>query len=250
MNTKTLVVALLGLFTASRLIAAGPHAPKNDSKLHAKVILVGTSNAPVAARGTVDLHDDAKKDHDKSKFKLHTDGLNGGDYVLSVITRPDGSNVILGPVTVKTDGHVEHDGEVTLPSDLDLNDIAQFVLADATGTPVLVGDLTDLADKTKIDLKVSVDIEPGPGAPDAKGKASISSMIYHGKTKQRFSLHADHVPADAKFQILVDGVNVGEVVSKHDGHVEVKKLPGVNLTSVHSVQLVDGTSNVVLTANF
>jgi hypothetical protein len=249
MNTKIVFVALMGLLAPLLVMAGGPHAPRHDTKLHAKVVLVGTSNAPAAAKGRADLNSDAKNDHTKSKLKIHTDHLDAGDYVLSIVRISDGTSVVLGPATAKTNGHLEHEGKTNVPSDVG-NDIAQIVLADSIGNAVLVGDLVNPAAGSKIDYKATVDIEPGPAAPDAKGKASIHRMSYHGKLKERFHLHAEHVPANATFDILVDGTNAGQAVSNHDGHVQVKSLSGVNLSTVHVVQLTDATGNVVLTANF
>jgi hypothetical protein len=250
MNQKIVFVMLLGFATVSRLVAGDSDELKHKSKIHAKIVMEATGNAPADAKGTANLEGEAKNDRTKSKLKIHTDGLVEGDYTLSIIKRSDSSEVILGTVKVKEDGHAEHGGKVTLPSDLIVSDIAQITLTDSAGSAVLVGDLSSPANRSKVDFKVETEIEPGPAAPDAKGKASIRSTVYRGKVKERFSLHAEHVPADATFEILADGLNVGQVVSKSDGHVHLKALSGVNPSTLQSVQLVDMTGNVVLTADF
>lgn len=246
--------------------------------LEAKIVMSPTANAPAGASGLAELEAEDENGVQTAKLSVETQGLSPGDYTLSIVKISDGSSVTLGQISIgsaggdpnqqsgdgsgqgenskggqdkrsRESGGLEGRTEVQLPPDLDAMDIAQIVLSDLSGNALLVGDLLNPAKKTVLKFKGAIQITPGEGAPSAKGKALLRSLIRKGKRTNGFALSASGVPAGSTFEVHLNGKSVGTVKSSNKGKVSLRKLPA-NLSSLHSVRLMDAQGKAAATAHF
>jgi len=254
MKIIVLASVALGLVVLPSLLCGGePPKIRHEGKFHAHVVLVPTVTAPAKASGTVDVNDDAIGKPGKTHIHIETHGLDAGTYDVSALKVSDGTSVDLGSMVVRRDGHGHiqvGNKNAALPSGFDLRDISQVVVSDASSNAVLVGDFANPDDRSNIQFRITASVEPGPGAPNATGQASIDSHTNHGKVRARFELNAKNVPPGATFDILADGASAGQVASDAHGMIHLHTLTGVSLSTIHQLQLTDATAQVVLTCNF
>src|SRR6185436_2259488 len=85
--------------------------------------------------------------------------------------------------------------EFVLPADLNPIDIATIVVSDASGNPVLTGDLVHPDPGSTICFQACVKVDPGSAAPSTEGTVDIQSTAVKGKWKHKFHLTASGVPA-------------------------------------------------------
>jgi hypothetical protein len=268
-----------------------------NESLHAKIILVATTNAPAGAKGCAKLEADDNNGTNTATLEIKTTGLDPGDYDISVVRKSDGSTVDLGLITItdcSQSGQTNEDNEmednssndgsgdqgdqgdnqdgdsqggdqgggchcgggtlqsvsqVDLPPDLDPMDIAQIIVSDTSGNPLLVGDLVDPTNGTQINFKACIHLSPDQGAPNCQGTAQVSTTANKGKLKSRFTMVASNVPANSTFDVHMNGHVVGKAKSNKKGKVLVKKLPA-NTLNLQSVQLKDSQGNTVANAKF
>lgn len=248
----------------------------------AKVILTGTTNAPDAS-GRAEIESENDNGTVTGQMQVETSGLVAGDYQVNVVKTSDGSTENVGTLTVGGDdtnevsvtstnedsltctngsstlnlsssnsvwvsqqGGSDGEGDFTLPSDLNAADIAQVVVADSLGNPVLTG---DVGGSNSINFNATVHITAGPAAPNAQGIAQLQNHVNKGKQKAKFLLNATGVPANTTLNVVVNGSVVGTVKSTKSGHVKLNKLP-VDLMTVQTIELQDGGGATVGTAQF
>ncbi|MEY2429161.1 MAG: hypothetical protein QOJ40_2046 [Verrucomicrobiota bacterium] len=241
--------------------------------LIAQIVLVPTNNASATANGEAKLESDNENGTVTATLEIKTQGLDAGDYTLSVVKISDGSSVTLGQISIGTSGDDDgeendgegdcHDGgqpgtnstsvvlssrsEVELPAGLDPTDIGQIVLSDANGNEVLVGDLVNPTAGSAIKFKASVRVAGANGT--SSGKAVMQSITHKGKRKDHFTLIASGVPANSTLAVNLNGSNIGAVKSNKKGKVMVKRLPA-NLLRVRSVQLMDAQGQTAASVKF
>ncbi len=146
-------------------------------------------------------------------------------------------------------GVLASETEVVLPADLDPLDIAQVIVADTSGNPLLVGDLVNVDQSSSVNYNANVTLKGAEAAPAAKGKAVASTTGKKGKRTDRFTLTASRLAANTTYSVMVNGHTVSTAKSNKKGGLMVKKLAANNLT-ISSVRLVDDQGRVAAKARF
>jgi hypothetical protein len=222
-----------------------------QAKLHNEGVISG-------AGGDVDLHYDQHGGKDThQELHLHVKGLDTGtDYTLSA--QDNTSNVVqVASFTADEHGNADlhfrdkgpkkphdHAGHVDgqLPPDLEpVTAIAGLSIADTNGTGVLTADLTaphNFQYMAKRDL--------GTGA--IRGKLEINADAHHGK----LDLEAQGLDAGTSYSLAVNGNVVTSVSADEHGHLHVHTQfqNSIDVLSLNSVEVLDASSNVVLSATF
>jgi hypothetical protein len=139
--------------------------------------------------------------------------------------------------------------KVWLPSDVNPTDISEITVSDTNGNPILVGDVTNPAPSTVINISASVQVTPGAAAPSATGKADLWSTALKGKWKHQFNFAASGVTASTNFKMDVNGKASGAARSNKSGQMTIKKLPS-KTSALHQLLLLDKSGNAAASANF
>jgi hypothetical protein len=123
------------------------------------------------------------------------------------------------------------------------------VLSDASGTPVLVGDLVNPAPTSSIKYKAVLRLSGTSKTTKISNKAQASSKVKKGRRTDRFTMLAANLSPSTTFTVTVNGKAVGTAKSNKKGKLVVKKLRA-NVLAVKSVRLVDDTGKTAATAKF
>ena len=225
------------------------HSLESNEDFHANFKLLPTTNAPSNARGTAKIESQNEAGIQNGTMDVTTRNLPDGTYTVSVIKASDSSSMDIGEITVgDTNSDNGDDNGLSLPPDLDPNDIAQVVVSDASGQ-LLVGDMSDSSGGSKSNFHANVPLTPGDAAPDASGFAQLHSTVRKGKTHNQFLLIGRGVPPKSTFSVEVDGTVVDTVKSNKRGKVMVRKLPS-GITDLSTVRLLDSSNGEVVRADF
>jgi hypothetical protein len=201
---------------------------------HGHVVLIATPAAPTGARGTSELEQENEHGSVFYKVQLSVFGLPSANYQVSAVRISDGSTNVLGDMVVTNS---RGRADLLLPSGMTVSDIAQVIVSDSTGTALLVGDVNSDTPGTFLQARSNVKVTPGPGAPQANGRAQIKISQHHGTISQRFILIASKLPANAAVNILADGVQVGTATTNKGGSLVIRSL-NVNLLTLNNVSVV------------
>lgn len=139
--------------------------------------------------------------------------------------------------------------EADLPAGINPTDIAEISVTDTNDNSILVGDLTNPAPSTVIDISATVRVTPGAAAPSATGTAQIRSTAVKGKWTHKFTLNASSVGAKSTFKLSVNGKVKGAAKANKSGDVAVKKLPS-HTPALRSMLLLDKKGNEAASAHF
>lgn len=152
-----------------------------------------------------------------------------------------GGNCTNRPIVTET--------ETDLPAGVNPTDIAEITVSDMNGNPILVGDLVAPSAGTVINISGTVNVQPGPGAPDLTGTAQIQSTATKGKWQHHFLLNASGAAAKTNFKLDVNGHSTGAARSNKSGQMTIKKLPS-HVPALRSLRLLDAHGNVAGSAQF
>ncbi len=139
--------------------------------------------------------------------------------------------------------------EADLPAGINPTDIAEISVTDTNGNPILVGDLTNPAPSSVINVSATVRVTAGAAAPSATGTAQIRSTAVKGKWTHKFTLNASGVTAKSTFKLNVNGKVSGAAKANKSGDVAVKKLPS-HTPALRSMLLLDKQGNEAASAHF
>jgi hypothetical protein len=215
---------------------------------HGHIILAPTTNAPPKARGVAELQQENEHGTVFYKVEVRAFGLPGGTNSVSAILASDASTITLGDLIMG--GRQSSRADLVLPAGVAITDLAQIIVSDSASSPLLVGDINATTPGTVASFKANVKITPGPGAPNAKGRAQLNLTRNHGDHHEHFMLVASKLPANTTYQILADGVEVGTVTSNKHGSLVVRNL-NADLSTIRDVSLVSASdSTEALNAHF
>jgi hypothetical protein len=260
---------------------------EGNETMDAIVVLTATTNAPATAIGVAKIESENDEGTMAAAMELRTYGLDTGDYILSINRQSDGTNIVLGQITVASEicdgaeirgidhwiesnwggctnwgswtnwnpaqwctgtNETESANEVQLPSDLNPTDIAQIVLSDTNGNPVLIGDLITPAPASVININASVRLVPDTAA-SATGTARVQSTALKGKWKHNFNLAASNMGTNSLFSVRLNGKKTGATKSNKKGQMTIKKVPS-RVPALRSLRLFDTHGNQAAHARF
>ncbi len=136
-----------------------------------------------------------------------------------------------------------------LPAGINPTDIGNIIVSDTNGNAILEGNITNPAPTTVINIKATVQLAAGTGAPGANGTAQIVSTAEKGKWKHQFLLNGSGFNAHSTFKVRVNGKVSGAAKSTKSGQVKVSKLPS-HTSALRSLQLLDASGNTAASARF
>ncbi len=248
-----------------------------NETFEARILLAPVGDGPSGAVGRARLEAENQTGTQVATLSLTVFGLMEGAYTVDAIRASDQSSVPLdllpisnmsgldllqgqgegqggrggGPPFGNGDGRgpeaAQAQLQVQLPSDLDPTDVAQIVVDDASGNTVLSGYVANMS--SQLNFQLAVAITAGPGAPRARGQATLQSTAWQGKWSSNLSLNLSSVPANTRFNLNLNGRSIGQVKSGPRGNLMLQKLQ-LTGTSVRSVSLVDGNGRKAAAANF
>jgi hypothetical protein len=208
---------------------------------HGHIVLTGTTNAPGKARGLAELQQENEHGNAFYKVEVRAFGLNPGTNAVTAVRLSDASAVTLGNLVVGTSQSSRAD--LLLPAGVPITDLGQIMVSDSGGTLLLIGDVNGTTPGTMASFKANVKVTPGPGAPNAKGRAQLNLTQHRGIRSEHFTLVASKLPANTAYRIVADGVEVGSVTSNKHGGIVLRELQS-DLSTLQDLQLVtvsDGT---------
>lgn len=249
------------------------------------IVLVATTNAP-GASGCAKIEAEDDNGSVTNQMEVKTSGLPLGQYNVDVVKTSDGSTQFVGTITVGSeddseDGtndwsvsgtncvsmnwtnislsssnsvsggggtNTQSEDQFALPSGVDPTDIAQVIVADLGGNPMLIG-TTNSSVSNCVNFNAAVQITAGPAAPNAQGVVVLQNHVNKGKAKSKFMLNATGLPGGTTLNVVVNGTVVGTVKTTKTGHAKLTKLP-VNLLTVQSIELQDSGGVTAGSANF
>ena len=280
---KKLFIALctVGLLTTSSSVRADDDHKQGGStngveNLQVNAAFIATSNAPAGATGTLRIHGRDRHGTSETDMKIRTRGLPDGSYPLTATLKSDGSTVALGQITLppedesQNSNSANHNGvngstnqnahaqkpkvnssesDVELPSGVSAMDLATVTISDSNSVPLLVADLVNAAGKSLVVFHSRVPVVSSD--PNVKGTAVLNTQAHNGKQHGNFVMVVHKLPANTTLHVVVNDQDTGTTVTTNRrGSVVVKKLTGVDLTTVHSVALTDDSSNTLAEADF
>jgi hypothetical protein len=81
----------------------------NGTKLHQKILLMPTVDAPAGAIGKADLEVENEHGMSRSEFEIETKGLLPGDYTVTITNKSEGASFLLGVINVTAEVHDDDD---------------------------------------------------------------------------------------------------------------------------------------------
>jgi hypothetical protein len=81
----------------------------NGTKLHQKILLRPTVDAPAGAIGKADLEVENEHGMSRSEFEVETKGLLPGEYTVTITNKSEGASFLLGVINVTAEVHDDDD---------------------------------------------------------------------------------------------------------------------------------------------
>jgi hypothetical protein len=235
-----------------------------------RVAFTSESGTSTTANGV--LHAVSVSGADRGTLDIHTTGLSVGTYTVSAVTDSGATPVTLGTFDVKaprTTGtstpppphgrtNTQFGGPrgIAFPDGVDPFDIASLAISDSNANLLFTADLTTVADGA---FDAITPIESGTTVTGITGVAQIHAHAKGGVVSGVLLLNASGLPGSTTYTYAVNGANIGAVTTGTGGALKLAAtenptdgtLPDtVNLFTVTSVTILDGSGDVILSATF
>jgi hypothetical protein len=235
------------------------------------VAFTAASGTTTSANGVLQAVGASGTDH--GSLDIHTTGLAAGTYTVSAATETGTAPVTLGTFDVKAPptmsgtaaapprmmrSNTNFGGPrgIAFPDGLDPFDIASLAISDSNANVVFTADLMTITDGAFYER---TPIVSGMTASDATGVAEIHAFAKAGAVSGALTVRASGLPDSTTYTYAVNGTDIGPVTSGSAGSLKLvatEKPSGgtlpdtVNLFTVLSVTVVDGSGNLILSASF
>lgn len=140
------------------------------------------------------------------------------------------------------------DDSFDLPAGVNPTDIGVITVSDTNGNPVLVGNLTNPAPATVINIQATVQLTPGADG-SLSGAVQLQSTAKHGKWKHHFNLQASGAAAHSTYKLNLNGKVRAAAKSTKNGQLKITKLPS-HVSALRSLKLLDAHGNEAASAHF
>lgn len=147
-----------------------------------------------------------------------------------------------------TNNPIVTETETDLPAGVNPTDIAEIIVSDMNGNPMLIGNLVTPSQGTVVNISGSVQVTPGNGS-SVSGTAQLQSTASKGKWHHQFMLSASGMAARSNFKLEVNGKVCAGAHSTSSGQLTIKRLPG-HTPALRSLQVLDAQGNVAASAQF
>jgi hypothetical protein len=238
--------------------------------LTTRVAFVPTSGTTTSAVGMLQAISVSGTDH--GSLGVHTMGLGAGTYTVDAVTDSSTTPVTLGTFDVKyprTSGtlppppnpHMQSNTQfggprgIPFPDGFDPFDIASLAISDSNANVLFTADLTTISNAA---YYARIPIVSGTTVT-ATGVAEIHAFAKSGVINGTLTVMASGLPASTAYTYAVDGTDIATVTTGSAGSLRLMAtespsggtLPsGVDLFTVTSVTVHDGSGNVILSASF
>lgn len=135
-----------------------------------------------------------------------------------------------------------------LPAGVNPTDIGVITVSDTNGNPILVGNLTNPAPATVINIQATVQLTPGADG-SMSGAVQLQSTAKHGKWKHHFNLQASGAAVHSTYKLKVNGKGGAAGKSNKNGQLKITKLPS-HVSALRSLKLLDAHGNEAASAHF
>lgn len=142
---------------------------------------------------------------------------------------------------------VSHD-RFDLPAGVNPTDIGAITVTDTNDNDILIGDVTNPAPATVINIQATVQLTPGAGG-SMNGSVQLQSTAEHGKWKHHFNLQASDAASHSTYKMNVNGKAGAAGKSNKNGQLKITKLPS-HVTALRSLKLLDSKGNEAASAHF
>jgi len=145
---------------------------------------------------------------------------------------------------------------IAFPDGLDPFNIASLAISDSNSNVLFTADLTTITDGA---YYARTPIVSGTTVSGVTGGAKIHAVAKAGVVKGALCVSAFGLPASTTYTYAVDGTDIGQVTTGSGGSLKLVAtenpsggtLPDtVNLFTVTSVTVYDGSGNLILSASF
>lgn len=140
------------------------------------------------------------------------------------------------------------DDSFDLPAGVNPTDIGVITVSDTNGNAILVGNLTNPAPATLINIQATVQLTPGADG-SLNGAVQLQSTAKHGKWKHHFNLQASGAAAHSTYKLNVNGKGGAAGKSNKNGQLKITKLPS-HVSALRSLKLLDAHGNEAASAHF
>lgn len=140
------------------------------------------------------------------------------------------------------------DDRFDLPAGVNPTDIGAITVSDTNGNAILIGNITNPAPATVINIQATVQLAPGAGG-SLNGAVQVQSTAQHGKWKHHFNLQASGAASHSTYKMNVNGKNGAAGKSNKNGQLKITKLPS-HVTALRSLKLLDAKGNEAASAHF
>jgi len=232
-----------------------------------RVAFTATSGTTTSANGVLQAVSLSGTDH--GSLGLRTTGLPDGTYTVSAVADAGNTPITVGtfdiPIpTISGSTTAEHKakadprkpGPIPIPSSLDPFEIASLAISDSNANVLFTATLEPLSDGA---FYARTPLVSGTSVPEAKGVAQIQAFAKAGVVQGTLTLHASGLPATTTYTYAVNGTDIATVTTGSAGSLKLVAteqttggtLPDtVDLFTVTTVTVHDGSGNVILSASF
>jgi len=165
-------------------------------------------------------------------------GDNQGDDDSGGDNSDSGSNQ---PVTCSQD-------RFDLPAGVNPTDIGAITVSDTNGNAILIGNITNPAPATVINIQATVQLAPGTDG-SMSGAVQVQSTAKHGKWSHHFNLQASGAAVHSTYKMNVNGKAGAAGKSNKNGQLKITKLPS-HVKALRSLKLLDAQGNEAASAHF
>jgi len=210
---------------------------------------------------------------DRGSLDVRTTGLEAGIYTVSAVTESSTTPVTLGtfdvraprtsgsapapmaPRRVTTNSRFGGPRGIPFPNGVDPFDLSSLAISDSNANVLFTADLTTATNGA---FSASTPIVSGSGVT-AIGSAQIHALARDGVVNGTLTVKARGLPANTTYTYAIDGADTGTVTTGSRGSLRLVATekpaggtlpPTVNLFTVTSVAVLDGSGNVILSGSF
>ena len=140
------------------------------------------------------------------------------------------------------------DDQFDLPAGVNPTDIGVITVSDTNGNAILVGNVTNPAPATVINIQATVQLTPGAGS-SLSGAVQLQSTAQHGKWKHHFNLQVSGAAPHSTFKMAANGKLVGAGKSNKNGQLKITKLPS-HVRPLRTLKLLDAKGTEAASARF